>query len=340
MKFINCPGKDFTEALTYLKNCKILGVDTETTGINPYTSRVLILTLGTQYQQYVFDVARLQLAEITPLKAILESPKVLKLVQNAKFDYKMLKQDMNIVLDNIYDTMIVEQILTRGKKSAGSGLDDLVEKYVGTEMSKTIRKTFAVMQFGDTFTKEQIEYAANDVKYLEAIRTSQLKIVKKYKLDQVIELENNAVAPTGDMELNGIYLDSQKWLALQDIAIADRENARNILDTHFIPIVGKDLLGAADINYNSPAQVMDALNRILPHAITTTKEEYLKSVNHPAVTALLDYREKQKQITTYGSAFLLNIDSKTRRIHPNFLQVMGTDSGRYSCQDPYNIRGL
>lgn len=328
------------QAKSFLESSKEIAIDTETTGLDPYQSRILLISIGNEHKQFVFDVAKLDLEKLSFLKDALENPKILKLLQNAKFDYKMLKQDLGIVLDNIYDTMIVEQILSRGIRGREYGLDAIVEKYLSIDLSKDIRKTFLSMEFGDTPTTEQIEYAATDVQYLSKIRTLQLKRVKKLKLERVVVLENQAIAPTGDIELNGIYLDKKAWIELAEFAIEEREKAEAELDKHFIPIVGVDLLGHADINYNSPLQLQVALNRLLaPKVLKSTKEEYLKTISHPAISALLEYREKQKRITTYGADFLKYVHPITERIHSDFLQVIGTDSGRYSSRDP-NLQNI
>jgi DNA polymerase I-like protein with 3'-5' exonuclease and polymerase domains len=329
----------FQQAIAFLQKCTILAIDTETTGFDPFTSKILIITLGNSNQQYVFDIAKLTDTHIAELKKLLEDPKKLKLVQNGKFDYKMLKHILNITINNIYDTMIVEQVLTRGRKNAPSGLDDIVERHLGIIISKAVRKTFTTTKFGDKLSDAQIEYAAQDIMYLEAIREKQLILVARDQLEKVIDLENKAVLPTGDIELNGIYIDKTKWEKLADTALAERTAAELALDAYFIPIVGIDLLGHADINYNSPQQLSKALSIITKTPITTTKEEKLSTINHPAIEALLTYREKQKQYTTYGLSFLSYINPVTNRIHPDFLQVMGTDSGRYSCQNP-NLQNL
>lgn len=337
---IDGKNKDiYKQALIFLKHCKILSIDTETTGIDPHLDKILIISMGNANQQFVFDVARLEPEHINDIRQLLENPDTLKLLQNAKFDYKMLKQVLNITLNNVYDTMLVEQVLTRGRKAATSGLADIIERHLGIVISKDVRETFAETFYGDELTEEQCIYAAKDVEHLEAVRIAQLRLVERDNLERVVELENKAVLPTGDIELNGIYIDRAKWIGLAEHAYEERELAANELDKFFIPIVDKDLLGHANINYNSPQQLSSALSKITKTKINSTKEEHLKSIDHPAIKCLLAYREKQKQYSTYGSSFLNYVHSITNRIHPDFLQVMGTDSGRYSCKDP-NLQNL
>src|SRR5207237_1215359 len=63
-----------------------VGIDTETTGLDPHTSQLLLLQLSTPDKIYVVDCKRLvPLA----LKSLLENNKILKIAQNAKFEYEM-----------------------------------------------------------------------------------------------------------------------------------------------------------------------------------------------------------------------------------------------------------
>jgi DNA polymerase I-like protein with 3'-5' exonuclease and polymerase domains len=234
--------------------------------------------------------------------------------------------------------MIVEQVLTRGLKHK-YGLDQIVERYFGETIDKSIRKSFVDMQYGDDFSEDQIEYSGKDIQYLHKIKKIQLKQVNKYKLQKVISLENKTISSTGDMELNGLFLNTAKWLALEEKAIEERENISAKLDEFFIPIYDRDLLGHANINYNSPKQLLEGLRKLTGLDLKSTGEDYLSEFHHPVIKQLLEYRGNQKLISTYGSSFLEHIHALTHRIHSNFLQVNGTDSGRYSSQDP-NLQNL
>lgn len=334
------PGEAFDKAITFLSTSTFLSVDTETTGINPFAHKVLLLSVGSPLNQYVFDLARLE-RQLPQLKKLLENPKVTCVLHNAKFDYKFLKYNLGIEMENLFDTMLAEMLLQKGRKLQGFGLDDVTDKYLGITLNKDIRKTFTKMTYGDSFSDDQLNYSAMDVMYLDLIRRMQLQLFTKHGLEQVSKLEMAAIPPTADMELNGMFLNKAVWLKAEDQAIKDRETFQKELDKFFIETVGEDIFGHASINYESPKQLLPVLKKIIgkPAAdLKSTGEDAIKDIDHPVVRALLDYREQQKRVSTYGSAFLENIEPVTGRIHSDFSQLY-TETGRYSSKNP-NLQNL
>jgi DNA polymerase I len=340
--FVNSPGKEWDGMLNFLLDPGViyLGLDTETTGVDPLIDKVLLISIGNKNVQYVIDVARMR-KHLDPFRKVFQDPEKIFLLHNAKFDYKFLKQDLGIELINIHDSMLTEMLLVKGKKDKGFGLDDVVSKYVGVALNKEIRKTFIEMAYGDTFTDEQVRYSAQDVEYLETVYSAQIRLIKKYALEVTYVTEMHALLPTGDLELNGMYLNKDKWLEAETQAVKDRDVAKLELDALFAPLVGEDLFSEAAINYNSPKQLLPAIKTLVgapAKDLANTKEQSLKEINHPVIKALLMYREKEKRITTYGRAFLDNIHQSTGRIHSQFSQLY-TDTGRYSSDSP-NLQNI
>jgi DNA polymerase I len=332
--------KGVKDAYEYLKSESMVGADTETTGLDPLVDKVLLIQLGTPLNQYVFDIARIDKEDLKLVFKILESDKILKVFQNGKFDYKMLKTNFNIKVRNLADTMITEQILTKGAKQRGFGLADLSEKYGAGQLDKSIRSEFVAMKYGDIFTKQAIIYAAEDVRVTPIIYSKQLAIADSKDMRKLILLENDAVAVYAEMELNGIYVDSDKWLALEKDAEKNMKEAEKKLQVHFESYFQKNLFGEIDLNYSSPAQIKPALEKIIKISLESTNEKYLEQFqhDHEVIRDLFDYREASKRVSTYGKAFLKFIHPVTKRIHADYLQVQA-DSGRSSCRNP-NIQNI
>jgi len=330
---------ELQEAITFLAALPIIALDTETTGVDPHKHKVLLISAGNKYKQFVFDVARIE-KFLEPLRTLLQSKPTI--LHNAKFDYKMLKQHLNIELESMYDTMLAEQLLLKGRKAQVFGLDDVAYKYMNVELNKDIRKSFITMNYGDNFSNEQITYSAEDVQYLEEIKNKQQQLLNKYGLSVATEIEMGAIAATGDMELNGIYLSPAKWHAASVLAKSGAEKAKKELDILFSPITGVNMFDEADINYNSPKQLLPVIQAMLKGRgknLESTSEEALKEIDHPAIKALLTYREHNKRLTTYGAEFLKEIHPITGRIHTTFHQLY-TDTGRYSSSNPLHTRGF
>jgi len=339
-KFIDAPGDEYNKALQILVSFKSIAVDTETTGTDPITNKILLISAGNAEHQFVFDVARLD-THLVPLLDILSNQSITKILHNAKFDYKFFKKSFGITVEPLFDTMIAEMLLLKGRKLQGFGLDDVADKYLGIVMNKEIRKTFIKMSYGDSFSEEQLYYSAMDVAYLHQLREEQLKYIRKHGLEKVSAVEMDVIPAVGDMELAGMYVDKTMWLKAEEEAKAARAVSMEELNKFFTPIYGVDMFGVCNLNYNSPKQLLPALKAVVgkPAAsLMSTAEAALKEIDHPAIKALLAYREKEKRISTYGAAFLDCVNPVTGRIHSDFSQ-MYTDTGRFSSANP-NMQNL
>ncbi len=334
---------DTKESFTdLLKDIRRLGntpiaLDTETTGLDPYTSKLLLIQLGTeQDNQAVIDVEKTLFAhpDLQPgFKEIMENPQQVFILHQAKFDYKVLKHHLNIELLHLRDTLVAAHLIRAGIQKKGFGLDDLLKDYNLADLSKSVRQTF--INHKGSFTDEQIKYAADDVTYLHKLHKVLMMDIIDLRLDSVYNLECEVIPVTGDMELNGLHLDFAKWSALEATAKKESLTKKEELDKYFLPYCDKDLFGDPIINYNSPLQLKPILEKILKRSITGTGKEVLERILNPAVRALLKYREYETRVTRYGSAFYKeHKHSVTGRIHPTFTQIGGTDSGRYSSRDP------
>jgi len=335
---------NYNFAINNLKDLSTICVDTETTGLDPFTSKVLLLQLGNSKNAYVFNMSKLMDVEdgLIGLKTLIESRTIFKILQNAKFDYKMLKSDFGWSMNNFGDTMIAERLLTKGIKNKGFSLADLAEKYnTGHKLDKSIREGFINKVFGQDFTNEEIEYAGKDVLVLEQIYKSQLEIAERDEMLDVLRLENLTIKAVAEMEYNGIYVDQEKWLELLDSAEKAKNDALIKLLAYFNDTNGQlDIFGNLDINFNSSVQLKKLLSDKLGFELESTNEKYLTQFKdtYPVIEDLFSYREQAKKISTYGAEFLQHVNPVTNRIHANYLQL-GTDSGRMSCNEP-NIQNI
>lgn len=320
------------EVVKELKKEPLLSIDLEGTSLDPYTNELLLFQVAVRDTAYVFDVRQV---DLKPLTKVLSNEKILKIAQNAKFDYGMLKAIAGIEIVNIFDTMLAERILTTGVSRENS-LRAISRKYLGVELIKETRKTF-IGNHARGFSKKQLDYAAADVLVLFPIYKAQKKALKDEGLDGIAELEFDLVPVVAEMELKGFLIDMKKWREV----IADyRKKANHVAQkiqeelrpysTH----TQTDLFGnhADVVNLNSPSQILKAFRRVgldLP----STGESVLSQYNHPLTKLLLEYRGYEKIITAFGENLLSKINKKTGRIHPDYMQI-GADTGRFACSNP------
>jgi DNA polymerase-1 len=302
---------------------KYVGLDLETTGLDPHHDRIRLVQLATPEQTWLIDAYRVP---ITELKAVLAGGPV-KIVQNAKFDWQFLYA-RGIWMGPVFDTMLADQAVHH--RSYGRKLGDLAKDYLGIELPKELQTS----DWSGELTHEQVSYAARDAGVLPSLASAIMVRVRDLKLQKVVDLENKALLGIAWMEYQGVGFDLDAWQVLADRAeVKVKELGTTLEQSAF------ESAGLYSIDWDSPKQVLEALNQI-GVAITDTREESLQvhKQTHPIVAVLLDYREMSKRASTYGVDWLRHLNMETGRIHADWKQI-GAESGRMACKDP-NMQNL
>jgi len=313
---------------------KIISIDTETRSLSPFDPFVLrSIQIATNHNFcYVINAA---VVDPRPLKHVLENPKILKLGQNLKFDIGMLKQQCGISVVNIFDSMLGERLLSAGLYRKNS-LAEIAKKYLGVSLDKTIRKGF----IGSTeidLTEEEIQYAARDACILFELYPILVDKLKEQGLWAAAILENRCVPVFSDMELAGVLIDIPRWQKLIDKNVLEKDKLTKELEELAIEASGQqtiDLFGniTSGINFRSNQQLVDLFDDLGVDA-EDTKESTLVKLDDPFVKKLLEFKEREKSLNSFGQKFLDLINPITGRIHPSYNQY-GADSGRVSANSP------
>jgi DNA polymerase-1 len=330
------------ESLTYLKTLDVIGFDTETRGMDPFTKELLCMQLGDAEKQYVIDCA-----SISPLlyKELLED-KIL-IMHNAKFDLRFLYYQ-GIFPYKVYDSLLAERILTTGIDTVRRSLDAVVYKYCKVELDKTIRGNI----HREGLSSRVIKYAADDVKYLHQVKRKQEVALLEKELHKTISLDNKFVCVLAYVEFSGMYLNSVSWKEKCQDDLKDLQTIKEKLDQFILDNPDKyphlidrqlDLFSESlkcKINWASSKQVIFFMQSLGVDTLTKDKEtgEMKHSVDkkvlgpqkkkHPIISTYIEFTEHQKVVSTYGESWFDYINSATGRIHTNFNQIMNT--GRMS----------
>ena len=340
VNFIDTP-ENVQDAIDWIITQDAVGFDTETNSLDPLASKVLLMQIGTPSRQYVFDVAKIGKRKVKQILDAINKDKMMKILHNSIFDYMHIKSNFGIELNNMKCTMLAEQLLNQGKKNVGFSLDAVVKKYLGISLDKSTREEFQHHKFGSSFTEEQILYSAKDVEHIIPVYNNVQKLLNERGMEQLSLLEYETAGVLGNMTLDGIYLDKELWIPLVDKAQIGLKKAQEKLDEHFKYYIDAneavDLFGAVEhaINYNSPKQLLPRLKEVTRLEIASTDAKYLEFYKdkHPVIADLIDYRQEQKKISTYGLAFLENIHKFDNRIHSKYRQLKA-QTGRISSDDP------
>ncbi len=114
-----------------------------------------------------------------PLGDLLENGAITKIFHNAKFDLEFLTAAGQSV-ENVFDTMIAEKVLTRGAGQSSS-LADTLYRYFAVDLDKSQRAKFN-RRWNGRWTDELVNYALSDVVHLPRLMAEQMAWLEKLGL--------------------------------------------------------------------------------------------------------------------------------------------------------------
>ncbi|MCK5787922.1 MAG: hypothetical protein KAH32_02915, partial [Chlamydiia bacterium] len=222
---------------------KVIALDTETNVVkNTYGRELKVVSYAWDEGKniHVIEWDHLKDFEKIALGNFLKSKKCI--IQNAKFDYTVLKTH-DIELENMICTMLGEQILTstNKQKTTGYGLQAIVMERFEYDLSKGEQLTFGE---GGPYNDAQIEYAAIDVMYLEQVADQQLfemRSIDKFNdqphnkgLVKTWWWENEYVKVLGDMEIQGLNVDTEQLYKVSDELQIVHDNKLYVLNQYMV----------------------------------------------------------------------------------------------------------
>ena len=183
---------------TSLKNATTIAIDGEFSGLNPLTDKLHLLQLcdGSDMVHFVKFNGKYNAPH---LKSLLENEKIKKIFHFGRADLGFLKQHLSINVQNIFDTKIASKICR--KFTSNHGLKDLSKDLIGVKLDKEMQTS----DWGkEEYTKEQIQYAANDVLYLHKIKGELEKILKRENKNEIAEECFKFLETRTTLDLNGL----------------------------------------------------------------------------------------------------------------------------------------
>src|SRR5260221_6692561 len=327
-------------AIAELETRQAIGLDTETTELDPYLGRLRLIQLASAAGVYIVDLNRFadsdmkQSEALAPLRRLFTSPRPIKIAHNAKFDAKFIKYNLGVDLVGVFDTLLASQLVSAGDIEERHGLAAITERY----LNETVDKSERLSNWEFELSEAQLEYAARDAAVLLPLREKLIEKIRALDLVQCAQLEFECVMPVVDIELTGFYMDRHRWLEQLNIVGERRAELANDLQE----MLGEGVAQAslfrpprANINLGSQQQGTESLTRLgipLPDSTGTWKLMPLAAQN-PVVAKLLEYRTMQKALTSYGQNMIEFINPRTGRLHADFRQI-GAPTGRFACTNP------
>lgn len=334
MEYILIPEKgSLSDYMNLLMSQEVLAIDTETTGLDVFKSRIRLIQIASYNNPVVvLDMFYLSDSDCKLLKDIFAC-KNIKIFQNAKFDLKFLAYNGFSVEGTIFDTMIAGQLLKSNSGPFKVNLADLAKYYLGIDLPKEEQKS----DFSGNLTDSQHEYAAKDAYILLDLRQIMSAELKKAQLTEIAVIEFNCIPAIVDIELTGIKADqgrlSEYAAIVKEELLSHQEKLNSFVKNR---IEQQTFFGPPEsqtINFNSMKQVLDFLNENGIMVTDTSQASLSRYADHPIVLALKEYRKSYKLYSGFLESLPEHINMQTGRIHASYSQI-GAYSGRMSCRNP------
>lgn len=319
-------NEDLVRSIELLRDEKVLGIDTETTGLDCHLHKLRLIQIASvNNPTIIIDCFKCDVKLLQPLLI----NEAVKIFQNAKFDIQFLMSVGLEVSQTIFDTQLAHQLVTAGKSNVKSSLKVIASEYLGIELSKEERLTDWSKE---ELTEAQLRYSSIDAKILLPLREKLREAIIRANLTRVAKIEFDCVLAVAQMEFNGMLLDVNQWQNILNEAVTRKEIlAIEIQDK----LPSENTLFKMDINLDSPSQLKEALIRA-DIKVNDTNSNTLKKLlpkHSEIIIPILEYKKLSKLISSFGDKLLKKINPITGRLHGSYWQL-GSQSGRFTSSDP------
>lgn len=351
-------ARDLGSLAAALATAVRVAIDTETPIDGPMAHQLRVASIATRTelgdeQAFVVDARDVDPTLLAPLFDGVTAD-----AWNANFDARVIDRAVWNSTDTTHgltwwDAQIADALLFQGRSGFSwfHGLAWATEHYLGLKAQGkgTVQLSYTAT---DDLTADQVAYAAADaVETLwvgDAIRVQ----IAQAGLDEICDIENAARPLLDQMERSGLPFDWPGWKEeLVQIESQHRQSLGKLADltgggqgTLFDAVVEPTWNPASDV------QVRSALNewsedevrawtknrhgraRLLVEGDSVTAA-VLREMGGPLCETLLEFRNCAKILTTYGESIHEHMRDDGR-LHPQYLQVVGTNTGRLASRNP------
>lgn len=328
-----------------LMQSEIISLDTETTSTNAIEAELVGLSFavreGEAWYVAIPESRDEALLYVGVFKPLYENANILKVGQNIKYDYEVLRSYGIDIQGRMFDTMLAHYVIQPELRHNMDYMAETLLGYQTVHIEELIgAKGKGQKSMRDIAPKDVYEYAAEDADITLKLKNVLEPRLKEAGAEKLFwEIEMPLVKVLADMEINGVRLDTQ---SLKETQLVFTERMRRY-EKHAYEEAGEEF------NISSPKQVGDILfgkmqlvekPKVTKRGQYVTSEEVLQQLRGkaPIVDDILGYRGMKKLLGTYVEALPKLISKRTGRIHTSFNQAI-TATGRLSSSDP-NLQNI
>ena len=336
---------DLVKLCDYFLTNEILSLDTETTSTSAIDAELVGLSFSVkEFEAFYVPIPAerekaLQIVNI--FKEVYESPKIMKIGQNLKYDLEVLR-NYNIHLDGpMWDTMIAHYLIQPELRHNMDYMAEIYLNYQTVHIDELIGPKGKNQRSMRDLTPDQVyEYACEDADVTLRLKNKLETELRKFECEKLFyDIEMPLMPVLAEMEMNGVCLDTK---SLQETSKVFTERM-NEIEARIYELAGEHF------NIASPKQVGEILFdklKIVEKAKKTKTGQYVTSEDvlqqlrnkHEIVADILEHRGLKKLIGTYIDALPKLVNRHTGHIHTSFNQTV-TATGRLSSSDP-NLQNI
>ncbi len=333
-----------------LQRAGVVSFDTETTGLDPLTAKLVGLSFAIEPGHAAYVPLAHDYAGAPPqigveralaiLKPWMENPVCAKLGQNLKYDQHVLANHGVALAGVVHDTLLESYVLESHQRH---DMDSMAERMLGMktitydEVTGTGAKRIG---FGQVDVERATVYAAED-----ADVTLQLHHAMYPRLEADEKLRH--VYAAIEMPVREVLFKMERTGVLIDAELLSAQSRE--LGLKMLELEAKAHAEAGQpFNLNSPKQIAEIfferkgmpVVKKTPSGAPSTDEEVLArlALDHPLAKMLLDYREIAKLKSTYTDKLPRMVNATTGRVHTNYGQTTAV-TGRLASNDP-NLQNI
>ncbi|MCD7878736.1 MAG: DNA polymerase I, partial [Candidatus Gastranaerophilales bacterium] len=346
-----------------LNNQTIFSIDVETTGINPLecdlvgisvafceqiqtkNNRVKIISENSDlvesfYIPVFHQVGKqLDLDEVVhKLAPVIENEKIAKTLQNAKYDYHVLKRHGLVLKNIIFDTMLASYVKDSTRKHGLKQQASDYLDYIMVEFEQLLKDNGKSLTIETVDINEAASYACDDAFATLLLTKYWQENLDEQELDLVYNIETPLSLVLAQMEENGACIDVSCLKAIE----TEIQEKLDLVESQIYEQAGEKF------NVNSPKQVGDILFGKLNLKAKGMKSKTGYSTSAKVLEALaeenqiakdiLEQRHLAKLKSTYVESLPSLISPVDKRIHTSFNQTI-TTTGRLSSSNP-NLQNI
>jgi DNA polymerase-1 len=351
----------FNDLLAKLKQVETYAIDLETDGLDTLNLNIVGFAIAFHAPESEFEIASYYIpvghqdltykqldleTVISGLKNVLEDSSRKMVMQNAKFEQEIFLSHGIAIHQNFFDTMLASYVFNPANKHGLKLQAARILALKMTEITELIGKGKKQITMDQVGVEASAAYAAADAYVTYRLYLHYLKALDKDAADLMNNIDVPLVKVLIEIERSGFNIDTEY---LAKLSLELNEDLKNLEQVIYEKT-------AKTFNIASPKQLSEVLFdelKIDPGKARKNKSGYYStdakvldsillnddnSEHHELISAIINYRELAKLLSTYIDNLPKLINKKTGRVHSDFNQVL-TATGRLSSSNP-NLQNI